>query len=74
WPLPNSQIRHMLRELPVGSTDHPLGPLWQAFHPIKIDKRLKAKCIFCNADKPISGSATVMGSHIKICTSIPLEV
>ncbi|CAG8699685.1 4422_t:CDS:2 [Cetraspora pellucida] len=68
WPLPNSQIRHFLRELPKGSTGHPLGPLWQAFDPVKTDKRLKAKCIFCNSAnaKPISGTGDLENVLLQI--------
>ncbi|CAG8729292.1 26616_t:CDS:1, partial [Racocetra persica] len=59
-----------LRELPVGSIGHLLGPLWQTFYPIKTDKKLKAKCIFCNPTKFIFSSMQVMGSHIKKCIDI----
>ncbi|CAG8748112.1 26889_t:CDS:2, partial [Racocetra persica] len=53
--------------LPKGSAGHPLGPLWQAFNPVKTnnDKKPKASCMFCNPAKPIFGTAAVMLSHIK---------
>ncbi|CAG8483857.1 2664_t:CDS:1, partial [Racocetra persica] len=72
WPSPNPEIQHLLRKLPNGSAGHPPGPLWQAFNPIKIDKdkKPKARCIFCNPEKPISGTAAIMISHIKKCENV----
>ncbi|CAG8806322.1 17395_t:CDS:2 [Cetraspora pellucida] len=55
WPPPNPEIQYLLRKLSNGSVGHPLGPLWQAFDPIKTDdKKPKAHCIFCNHNKSIS--------------------
>ncbi|CAG8443863.1 11423_t:CDS:2 [Scutellospora calospora] len=74
WPAPSPEIQHLLRILPSQCSGHPLGPLWQAFNPIKVDKKTKATCIFCKHENPISGTAAVMGAHIKKCTKIPLNV
>ncbi|CAG8767386.1 2965_t:CDS:1 [Racocetra persica] len=75
WPPPNPEIQHLLRKLSNGSVGHPLGPLWQAFDPIKTDdKKPKARCIFCNHNKSISGTAAVMISHIKKCEKIHPDV
>ncbi|CAG8611941.1 29145_t:CDS:2, partial [Racocetra persica] len=61
--------------LPSRSVGHPPGPLWQAFDPIKTNyKKPKARCIFCNLNKPISGTAAVMILHIKKCEKIHSEI
>ncbi|CAG8814686.1 13322_t:CDS:2, partial [Cetraspora pellucida] len=57
WPAPSPEIQHLLRILPSQCSGHPLGPLWQAFNPIKVDKKTKAICIFCKHENPISGTA-----------------
>ncbi|CAG8773645.1 8362_t:CDS:2, partial [Racocetra persica] len=67
-------VQNLLCVLLTKTTGHPLGPLWQAFLPIPTNKKPKASCIFCNPDKPISGTTAVMSSHVKNCLKISLEV
>ncbi|CAG8452970.1 14747_t:CDS:2 [Cetraspora pellucida] len=44
WPPPNPEIQHLLHKLSNGSVGHLLGPLWQAFDPIKTDDKKPKAC------------------------------
>ncbi|KAF0551618.1 hypothetical protein F8M41_022990 [Gigaspora margarita] len=74
WPAPDLEVQYFLCILPNQYNVHPLGSLWQAFGPIKIDRITKAGCIFCMPENLRSGTAAVMGAHIRKCKKIPSDV